>query len=251
MEQTIQTSLAPTEKKKINKANILMASLMLLMLAAAITFAVLWLTKKAPAQTTVSSTENCKVENCPPCTESESGSNNSPNFMYFSQEKITNGESDQVYGAYYSGDIPGPDGQSALRVTVSAAGSNRATIMADWQTLEAIYIARQTPPATDGHSYQTYELDFSQAIADVFIAGAGQMLGSERILFLMADGSVEYIPVQEAIAAKEFKSYGKLEGLNNIVKFYRGTVAQTDSPVGGGAMSYAQDASGNIYLLYP
>ena len=75
---------------------------------------------------------------------------------------------------------------------------------------------------------------------------------------MMASGASSVIPpdVNPEIAfkgnevAKEIKSYGKLDGLNNIVKFYRGTVVQADSQAGGGSMSYAQDLSGNIYLLY-
>lgn len=255
METDFKSSSYPEEKKPLNKANIVMACIMLLMLAAAITFAVLWLTKKTPTESTANNSqsnvvEDCKTDvitkDCPPCTQLDA----QPNFMYFSQEKIMNGENGQVYGAYFSDRIAGPDGQDALRVTVSASGSSRATIMADWQTLNDVYVKGQASLSSDSHSYETYELDFSQNIADVFIAGAGQMLGSEKILFLMADGTVEYIPVKEAVAAKEIKSYGKLDGLNNIVKFYRGTVVQADSQAGGGSMSYAQDLSGNIYLLY-
>ena len=253
METDFKSSSYPEEKKSLNKANIVMACVMLLMLGAAITFAVLWLTKKTPAEPIANNADNttiedCKTEisvkDCPPCAQS-----GTQNFMYFNQEKIVNGENGQVYGAIFSDHIPGPDGQDALRVTVSASGSNHASIMVDWQTLESIYIAKQATSSGEGHTYETYELDLPQTVADVFISGAGQMLGSERILFLLADGTVEYIPVKEAVATKEIKSYGKLEGLSNIVKFYRGTVVQANSPAGGGAMSYAQDADGNIYLL--
>ena len=249
MEQTLGISLEPTEKRKLNKANIVMACITVLAIGAAVTFGILWAVKKTePAP----STNNAPIEDCKihidndntPCSQSSV----QPNFMYFSQEKIVNGENGQVYGAYFSDRIASADGQDALRVTVSASGSSQATIRVDWQSLNSFYITGSS--TTTDHAYETYELDFSQNIADVFIAGSGQSLGSEKVLFLMADGTVEYIPVKEATAAREMKSYGKVDGLNNIVKFYRGTVVQADSQVGGGAMSYAQDVDGNIYLLY-
>lgn len=42
MEQITGTSLSPTEKKKLNVANIVMAGITLLAIAAAVTFGILW-----------------------------------------------------------------------------------------------------------------------------------------------------------------------------------------------------------------
>jgi len=49
MKQTFHSSPVPVEKRKLNKANVLMAILLLLALAAAITFGILWAVEKNKA----------------------------------------------------------------------------------------------------------------------------------------------------------------------------------------------------------
>ncbi|MBQ9029338.1 hypothetical protein IJ114_01045 [Candidatus Saccharibacteria bacterium] len=252
MEQTLGAGLEPTKKKKLNKANILMACLMVLMLAAAITFGVLWAAERSKSPASSNNTPTSNTATSQDFTNNASGQIAAElNHLYFSQEKIVNGTEGEVYGALYSDSISAPNSNSNMvQVVASAAGVNTASVTVNWQDLNTYYGSTHTLVSENrADNNAVYELEFTKNISDVFIASAGQTLGSEEILFLMEDGTVEYIPVKEAAESGEFKSFGQKEGLVNIVKFYHGTVATT-SGAGGGSMSYAQDASGNIYLLY-
>ena len=42
------------------------------------------------------------------------------------------------------------------------------------------------------------------------------------LYFLMEDGTVEYMPIHKALKSQEFKSYGKLENVSNIVEIATG-----------------------------
>ena len=90
--------------------------------------------------------------------------------------------------------------------------------------------------------------NFSQEVVDIYIGGFGQSVGSETLFYLMKDGTVEYTPVKKAINYNNVISFGKLEGVQDVVKFYQAYyVVQT----GGGNTMIAQKADGTFYDLYP
>lgn len=60
---------------------------------------------------------------------------------------------------------------------------------------------------------------FKTDVKEVFYAYMGNGDPAPLILFLMDDGSVEYIDSWKIIENKEFESQGKVEELSNIVKF--------------------------------
>lgn len=75
----------------------------------------------------------------------------------------------------------------------------------------------------------TYELIgtkfFDKKIVQVLIDGSGQDASSATILYLMEDGTVEYVPIlkdintnwNQADNTKKFNSYGKLNGIADII----------------------------------
>ncbi len=62
-----------------------------------------------------------------------------------------------------------------------------------------------------------------EKVADIYIGGFGQAVGLETLFFLMNDGTVEYMPIYDAIKNNNYKSYGKLEGVEKVVKFLSAT----------------------------
>lgn len=66
---------------------------------------------------------------------------------------------------------------------------------------------------------------FDKKITQVLIDGAGQSVSSAAILYLMEDGTVEYVPILKELNTnwsksdntKKFNSYGTLEGISNII----------------------------------
>ena len=65
----------------------------------------------------------------------------------------------------------------------------------------------------------TIELKFDTEVVDFWSGSVGrQAIGNEIILVLLKDGTVEYIPLYDAIKNNNVKSYGKIEGINGIVR---------------------------------
>ncbi len=95
---------------------------------------------------------------------------------------------------------------------------------------------------------------FSGEIKDFFYAKFGQAGGYEQLLFLMADGSVEYMPIYDAFEKNNIKSYGKIEGLKNIANFQQLTSSSYENNgellLGRGQAVLAEDVDGNYYDLY-
>ncbi len=110
----------------------------------------------------------------------------------------------------------------------------------------------------NGEKYASID-NFSGKVISPFFAKFGQAVGSEVVLFLMEDGTVEYMPMT-AFRDNSIKSYGKVDGLNNIIGFHQATISyyagddengnSTYSGVGGGAETLAEDINGNFYPLY-
>ncbi len=232
-----QISLNPTEKRKLNIANIVMACITVLAVAGAVTFGILWGIER-------NKTPEVVVKDCSPCTE---GSAAVIRTLNFNPENIANDASNGYYNYFANNataELNYSDGTIAIQAVSRSTAPNKASLKLNWADLNAMY-----KTSHDEATNSEIELEFPQNISDIIIIGAGQTVGMERILFLMEDGSVEYVPVAEAVKENNFASRGKVENLKNIVKFYKGGF-DTKEGVGGGAMSYAQDADGKIYLLY-
>ncbi len=118
--------------------------------------------------------------------------------------------------------------------------SGKGPINYDLHFDEQVYIE-----ALDGNSTRR-NINLSGDISDVYSGNIG--LDSNPIwLFLLEDGTVEYIALNNAVANNDF-SPKKLDGLSNIIKFYTVGFREKDSPYGGVTIT-AQDTEGNLYKV--
>lgn len=88
---------------------------------------------------------------------------------------------------------------------------------------------------------------FSSEPVEVFFGDFGQDIVEMKLLFLMKDGSVEYINVVDMLKNQSYKSQGKIKNLENIKQFECITVSDTDG--GGYITTIAIDEDGYYYDL--
>ena len=91
--------------------------------------------------------------------------------------------------------------------------------------------------------------NFSEDIIDIRSGGIYLSVDGATIIFLMEDGSVEYIPLYKALETNDVRSYGKLEGVEDIVKLYNVSAIPKNSPIGARTTLLAQKADGTFYDL--
>lgn len=89
------------------------------------------------------------------------------------------------------------------------------------------------------------ELSFDQEVSDYIIGGFGQEQSHDTILFLMKDGTVEYIPIKKGytgVLTENVKSFGKISGVKDVIKLYQVSA-------GSYVTVLAQQADGSFYDL--
>lgn len=86
---------------------------------------------------------------------------------------------------------------------------------------------------------------FSGVPEEVYFADFGQDIGEQKILILMEDDSVEYIDITDMLENQEYKSDGKIKGLENIQQFDLLSVSDTEG--GGYVTTIAIDKDGYYY----
>lgn len=98
----------------------------------------------------------------------------------------------------------------------------------------------------DGITYENRgTISFDQEVQEVLIGGFGQSNSNDTMLFLMKDGTVEYIPIRKAYTStqpEKVTSYGKIANVDGIVKFYQVSAGQYVTVL-------AQKADGSFYDL--
>jgi len=85
-------------------------------------------------------------------------------------------------------------------------------------------------------------------VIDVVFGHFGNGSGNEAILFLMNDGTIEYVPYYLALKENNFRSRGKLENINGIIRLLD-VNASNPNGVGGYRTVLAQRADGALYDL--
>ena len=60
--------------------------------------------------------------------------------------------------------------------------------------------------------------NFEGSVVDVKVFNVGQGVGNEVIFFLMEDGTVEYMELIKAMQKDEYKSQGKIKGVEGVVE---------------------------------
>lgn len=130
-------------------------------------------------------------------------------------------------------------------VTCKITSPKEVAIDVDWSAIENFYGTNFSGQNPNAVTIDSKKINFSKNIIDVYIYSMGQGLGQESILFLMEDGSVEYIPLYKALEQNNFRSYGALEGVEGIVEILNGTTSVN------GNSSFAIKQDGSFYNLSP
>ena len=100
-----------------------------------------------------------------------------------------------------------------------------------------------------GNTFEYNINNFEGEIAEVLIGSFGQDNYHSAIIYLMSDGTVEYTPIRKAKESNDFKSYGKVNGVEDIVRIKTVFIEPKNSPTGGGVSIIAQKADGTFYNL--
>ncbi len=114
--------------------------------------------------------------------------------------------------------------------------NNNLKISVNWSSASTIYNLSITR-----NSEEVFDITSTLPIADFTIFTTTEH-ENDTIILLMADGTIEFIPIKSSLQNRAFYSHGKIVDLSNIVKFYH---ANTES----GRTVLAQTASGEIYDL--
>jgi len=101
----------------------------------------------------------------------------------------------------------------------------KATISFNGATVSSSFGLGWTTSA-DKNVYEKIDTKtFDKKVTQVLIDGSGQSANSMAILYLMEDGTVEYVPILKELKtnwdqsdnSKKFNSYGKLEGITKVI----------------------------------
>jgi len=143
----------------------------------------------------------------------------------------------------------GSDGASTLPAFSSglSLSTNLSSLTLNWDLIKTFY---PNLNITKSGTEEFTDLGLSGKPTDLLLTGFGQAVGDETLFFIMADGTIEYIPLAKAIQENNIKSYGKLPNVSNVIKFYDGSSCPAEGYTGCGHQALAQRADGNYYELY-
>lgn len=168
--------------------------------------------------------------------------NTSINSLDFDISKIANSNADTYELQNYNGTIN-------VRLDETR---KLATLSFNRKTLSDTYALNWDTTGVVEGTVEDKTITFNQGIKDIYVGGIGQDMSGDIILFLMDDGTVEYIPVYQALSTSGVDgliSYGTLQDLKDIVKFY--SVGAIRNPVGSSVTVLAQTKDGTLYDLAP
>ena len=168
--------------------------------------------------------------------------NTSAGSLDFDTSKIANSNADSYELQNYNGTINVRLDETRKLTTLSF---NRKTLS------DTYGLNWDTTGVVEG-TVEDKTITFNQGIKDIYVGGIGQDMSGDIILFLMDDGTIEYIPVYKALVTSGVDgliSYGTLQDLKDIVKFY--SVGAIRNPVGSSVTILAQTKDGTLYDLAP
>lgn len=166
----------------------------------------------------------------------------SDNSLDFDTSKIVNSTADSYELQNYNGTI---DVRLDNTRKIATLSFNRKTLS------DTYGLNWDTTGVVEG-TVEDKAITFTQGVKDVYVGGIGQDMSGDIILFLMDDGTVEYIPIYQALSTNgidSLTSYGTLPDLKGIVKFY--SVGAIRNPVGSSVTILAQTKDGTLYDLAP
>lgn len=129
----------------------------------------------------------------------------------------------------------------AVKISGPYGDSKEWTVVIDWDEVNRVYSLDNGKTGVEW--LQNIDLGLDGEVIDAYATGFGQAFGFETFFFLMKDGTVEYLPVFKALKTDNLKSYGKLSGIKQVIKFLG---ANGDA----GAVAAALRADGDYYNLY-
>jgi hypothetical protein len=94
-----------------------------------------------------------------------------------------------------------------------------------------------------------YTISFDKNVVDVHISNFESDPDYNVVLFLLDDGSIEYLLLERAITNNNFTAVSKIDNLSNVVKFYDGTACESGTPICTKTV-FAQTTNGSIFDLY-
>lgn len=125
------------------------------------------------------------------------------------------------------------------------------TLSYNRKVLSDTYTLNWDLTGVEDYVYENKQLNFEKEIKDIYFGGIGQDATGDIILFLMSDGTVEYIPVYQALLSNGIEgltSYGVLPNITDVVKFY---TVNASAGMSGSVSILAQTKDGTLYDLAP
>ena len=125
------------------------------------------------------------------------------------------------------------------------------TLSYNRKVLSDTYTLNWDLTGVEDYVYENKQLNFEKEIKDIYFGGIGQDATGDIILFLMSDGTVEYIPVYQALLSNGIEgltSYGVLPNITDVVKFY---TVNASAGMSGSISILAQTKDGTLYDLAP
>ena len=144
-------------------------------------------------------------------------------------------------------------GTYQLRVADSFSTALSAVLTADKKTIEILINCEEINKLYNfNYSSNNFDMPinirFEKDVVDLCVSTlGGQSVGYEVLIILLKDGTVEYIPLYNAIKNNNIKSYGKIEGITDIVRI--GTVKFNGTEFGGFMAPCAIKSDGSFYDL--
>ena len=144
-------------------------------------------------------------------------------------------------------------GTYQLRVADSFSTALSAVLTADKKTIEILINCEEINKLYNfNYSSNNFDMPinirFEKDVVDLCVSTlGGQSVEYAVLIILLKDGTVEYIPLYNAIKNNNIKSYGKIEGITDIVRI--GTVKFNGTEFGGFLAPCAIKSDGSFYDL--
>lgn len=114
--------------------------------------------------------------------------------------------------------------EAGIRVEIDNTRKS-AKISADSTTINSTFSLGWVTRIETGYYELIDTKSFDKKITQVLIDGSGQSATTLAILYLMEDGTIEYVPILKELNTtwkqqdntKKFNSYGKLDGISEII----------------------------------
>lgn len=119
-------------------------------------------------------------------------------------------------------------------------GQNSIRVMINVEKFAGSYYDVTMPVSSGTVEWNIAEIDVNRVVS-VDVGLIGQDAAGATLLYLMDDGTVEYTPLHYALKNNQFKSFGTLGQVSDVIKFYH---IDFD-----GFHTYAQRASGELVDL--